>query len=193
MEKFISKRDMKYIVNRLFIVILFIISPSLLKGQIKTCGYFDGYWGAWEENYFMDIFGRIDYTLPCQKVYGDYSGFCIYQAQAHPSYYSFRFKITNYVEPSKKTKKEHLKSKQWYDYNGIVEYYVTDKYPTAKACVRSSSGNFPSVLPTTEGAKKKTVNARIQIAPYKDHPQVYNIWFEDVGVGIDLGFVTFNL
>jgi hypothetical protein len=184
---------MKNIVDRLFIVILFVASPSLLKGQIKTCGYFNGYWGPWEEHYFMDIYGRIDETLLCQKVYGNYSGFCIYQGQLHPSYYSFKFQITNYVEPSKKIKKEHLKSKQWYEYSGIVEYYVTDKCPTAKAAVMSCIGNFPCILPTAEGAKKRTANARIKIEPYKDHPKVYNIWFEDVGVGIDLGFITFNL
>ena len=38
---------------------------------------------------------------------------------------------------------------------------------------------FPVVLST------------IKIAPYKDHPKIYNIWFEDVGVGIDLGTLYF--
>ena len=124
---------MKTIVKRLFIVIVLVASSSLIKGQIKTCGYYDGYWSEWEKDYFEDLFDRIDYTLPYEKVNGNYSGFCIHQGGVHPSLYSFKFQISNYIEPTKRVKKEHLKSNQWYEYRGIVEYYVNDKYPTAKA------------------------------------------------------------
>lgn len=33
---------------------------------------------------------------------------------------------------------------------------------------------------------KRTTRAKIKIAPYKDHPVVYNIWFDNVGFGINL-------
>ena len=39
---------------------------------------------------------------------------------------------------------------------------------------------------------KRTVQATIKIAPYKDHPKVYNIWFEDVAMAIDLGNMYFK-
>ncbi len=182
---------MKTIVKRLFIAIVFVASSSLIKGQIKTCGYYDGYWSEWKNGYCESVWGGIDYTLPYEKVNGNYSGFCIHQGGAHPSEYSFKFQISNYIEPTKKVKKEHLKSNQWFEYRGIVEYYVDDECPTAKAIIKACYGHYPCLRPTQAGAKKRTANATIKIAPYKDHPKVYNIWFEDVGVGIDLGTLYF--
>ena len=38
---------------------------------------------------------------------------------------------------------------------------------------------------------KRTCNATIKIAPYKKHPQMYNIWFDGIGVGIDIRYLKF--
>ena len=172
-------------------VLFFVASISSLC-QIKVAAYYDGYWGEWEETYQTYFNGKLDPTFPYLTVYGNYSGFCTYQSTAHPSTYSFKFQITNYTAPDKKTKKEHLKNGKWYEYSGTVEYYVNEKFPTIKDRLKISTmfGRFPSVSPSYE-AKKRIVNATIQIAPYKDHPKVYNIWFEGVGVGIDLGTTYF--
>lgn len=179
--------------KRKVVSLLFLVVSLYASAQIKICGYYDGYWGEWEEAYHTNLYGMFDTTLPYLKIYGNYSGFCTYQNTAHPSTYSFKFQITNYVVPDKKSRKEHLKSGKWYEYNGTVEYYVNNELPTIKQIMKRSSifGSFPLITPSTD-TRKRNVNATIQIAPYKDHPRVYNIWFEGVAVGIDLNTVFFN-
>lgn len=179
--------------KRIIISLLLFVIPLFISAQIKVCGYYDGYWGEWEDAYCTNLYGMLDTSLPYLNVYGNYSGFCTYQNTAHPSNYSFKFQITNYTIPDKKTKKEHLKNGKWYEYSGTVEYYVNEELPTIKEILkrRSFFGRFPSIS-QSNGTKKRNVNATIQIAPYKDHPKVYNIWFEGVAVGIDLNTVYFN-
>lgn len=178
--------------KRFFISAFFFAISLYASAQIKVCCYYDGYWSEWEEAYLSDLYGRLDPTIPYLKIYGNYSGFCTYGNTAHPSTYSFKFQITNYTIPDKKTKKEHLKKGKWYEYSGTVEYYVKEDLPTIKDILKRESifGHFPSITPSY-GTRKRSVNATIQIAPYKDHPRVYNIWFEGVGVGIDIGTIYF--
>ena len=89
-----------------------------------------------------------------------------------------------YGNYSKEERKNHRKNNIWYEYTGIVEYSVNSDYPTIKDALKSSY-TFPCVK--NGDGYKKTARATIKIAPYKDYPQVYNIWFEDVGIAIDLG------
>lgn len=168
--------------------------PYFALAQIRVNAYYDGYWGEWEDGAAGGfLFGQPDGTLPYLKVYGNYSGFCIYISDTHPSTYTFKFQISNYYTPDKKMRKEHLKSNKWYEYYGVVEYYVDYELPTIKDIMRRGSafGRIPVIQPGQQGARKRCVNATIQIAPYKDHPQVYNIWFEGIGVAIDLGTIYF--
>ena len=175
---------------------MFFFSISLCaSSQIKVNAYYDGYWGEWEDGAIGGFFmGKPleDDLLPYFKIYGNYSGFCMYLSDSHPSAYTFKFQANNYVTPDKKTKKYHLKNKKWYEFNGTVEYYTDDNYSNdIKKILKTGSLHFPLLKPTNKNAKKRTVNAIIQIAPYKDHPKVYNIWFEGVAVGIDLGTIYF--
>lgn len=176
----------------LFVLILVVLEALNTQAQIRVNGYFDGYWDEWEETYHTDLYGTLDPTLPYMKIYGNYSGFCAYTNNTHPSTYFFKFQISNYYEPDKKTRKEHLNHNVWYDYNGSVEYYVNNELPTIKDIMKRGSifGRIPTISPS-QATRKRTVNAKIQIAPYKDHPRIYNIWFEDVGVAIDLGTIHF--
>ncbi len=169
--------------------------PSL--GQIKISGYYDGYWGEWEDAYIFSIYGgfnTVDESFPYLKVYGNYSGFSTYANTDHPSAYMFKFQITNYIAPDKKTRKYHLKNNKWYEYSGIVEYFLKDERETIRDIMTKGSifGRIPATQSIWPGALKRTVNATIKIAPYKDHPKVYNIFFEGVGVGIDLNTLYFN-
>lgn len=41
--------------------------------------------------------------------------------------------------------------------------------------------------PDTSNGKPHTVAATIKIQPYKKKPEVYNIFFENLGIGIQLG------
>ena len=164
----------------LLVAIMTILLP--VSAQISTCSWHDGYWGKWIQQYSCSILGN-------------YTGFIIYKNYKHPSNYFFQFDIPSYeyIEPTKKIKKEMLKQRKWYEYHGTVEYYVTEQYPTITSvlktfefptfdCDSGSDGN-PCV--------KRTANATIKIAPYKDHPRCYNIYFDDVVVAIDLGSAHF--
>ncbi len=151
--------------------------------QFRCCVYYDGYWGDWHG--------------VSNKLYGNNSTMIIYVPEYHRSYYQFKFTIENYYVPTKDEKKRRLKSKEWYQYNGTVEYYVTDDYPTIKDVFKKNA--FPSICPAIHRIEagetpcaKRTAKATIKIEPYKDHPQVYNIWFEDVGFGINLNGLYFN-
>ena len=76
-----------------------------------------------------------------------------------------------------------------YEYSGSVEYFINSDWPTIKSSLMTF--RFPYVKNKIENIKK-TARATIQIQPYKDHPQVYNIWFEDVAIAIDLGNGSFS-
>lgn len=183
--------------KRKVILLLFLVVSLYASAQIKICGYYDGYWGEWEDAYIFSLYGgrnTVDESLPYLKIYGNYSGFSTYANTDHPSAYMFKFQISNYLAPDKKTKKHHLKSNEWYEYSGVVEYFVKDEHDTIKDILKRGSafGRIPAIQSTWPGARKRTAKATIKIAPYKDHPRVYNIWFEGVAVGIDLNTVYFN-
>ena len=185
----------------LFSLLMWLISSSLYS-QDFAC-YYDGYWGNWRP------YAGYEFHIGEVGITGSYKGFAIYKRGDHPSKYFFNFDITGYAYPSKKDIKQHYKTNTWWVYNGIVEYYVCDVYPTLKDCMRqfkrllvesdaqgtqyqeklslvkasqiSQTGRFNAI-----GFKKVSKNATIKIAPYKEHPKVYNIYIDDVGYAIDL-------
>lgn len=151
--------------------------------QLCTNSFYNGYWGQWKSHY-SELTGTNWFS-----VYGNYSGFIIYNSYSHPSEYFFKFQINNYTPPTKEDIKFHSKNDIWYEYNGNVEYFINSDYPTIKSALMTHS--FPYVENSVENIKR-TAYATIKIAPYKDHPKVYNIWFEDVGIAIDLGTMFFK-
>lgn len=171
--------------NRLFAIIVFVLLSSVLKAQIKTCSYHDGYWGEWRSHTtrytYISAPPRFDYNL-----YGGYSGFIIYNKGAHPSEYFFKFEANSYITPDKKAIKYHMKNNLWYEYSGTVEYYVTEEYPTIAAVLRAYE--FPHFNCNSGSignpCVKRTASATIKIAPYKKQPECYNIYFDNVAVGI---------
>lgn len=159
--------------------------------------YYDGYWGKW----------KFDSGT---KIHGNYSGFVIYSNfHDHPSKYFFKFSIDNYIKPEKKAIKKHFKDKMWWEYQGTVEYYICDLYPTLTDFVKIeyrflrdfdvSDAEYEKKLSamkaskmlkgqsfTPIGFKKVSKRATIKIAPYKDVPRVYNIYTDDCGIALDL-------
>ena len=165
------------------IILLTVIATCYAHAQISTCAYYDGYWGKWKlqaEAYT----NRSWYSL-----YGNYSGFIVYLTSVHPSEYCFKFQIDSYNQPSQDDIKYHWKNNIWYEYSGYVEYFVDRWAPTIKKSLQENS--FASVS-KGEYSQMKTSRATIKIAPYKKRPKVYNIWFEDVGIAIDLGNFYFK-
>lgn len=173
--------------KRLFVIITFALLTIAAKAQISTCAYYDGYWGEWTQQYLLPLYSweqRKDYY----NLYGNYSGFIIYDKEFHPSQYCFKFQINNYVPPTKKQIKEHYKKKEWYEYSGTAEYYVVERAPTIKDVLKQFG--FP--IYHFGMGPKRVANATIKIAPYKKRPQVYNIWFDDVAVAVSLDYIQFD-
>lgn len=177
--------------RKLLLLVIFCFLTSVIKAQIRTCAYYDGYWGKWEERWIPKLYlPREDYY----NLYGDYSGFIVYDKEGHPSQYTFKFQIDNYVPPSKKEIKEHYKRQEWYEHTGTVEYFVVESAPTIKDILKK--WGFPIYYHDSnrfkgEPTARRIANATIKIAPYKKHPTVYNIWFDDVAIAIELVYVHF--
>lgn len=187
-------------IQKVFLTVLIFLSCNSLYSQKYSC-YYDGFWGDWDSY-------SGPYTWGVQ-FHGGYGGFVVFEKHKHPSEYFFVFKITGYSKPTKKEIKEHRKTNTWWVYNGQVEYYICDVYPTFGDCLKhlkrpllesdtkgsqyeekllivranqiNQTGRFNKI-----GLKRVVKNATIRIAPYKEHPRVYNIFFEGIGYAIDL-------
>jgi hypothetical protein len=165
----------------LFVIsILFFFSLNS-SAQINVCAYFDGFWSPWG--------AAVE-----AKIYGNYEGFVIHSAEEGPWGYRFKFKIDNFNVPKKKQRKKDMKANKFYEFTGTVEYYVSDIYPTAIDAFRDHKGPWFSPAKNLRGnpAKKITSKATIKVAAFKDYPKVYNIWYDNVGLGINLNNIGFS-
>ena len=163
--------------KKLLLFIFLCIHSLFALSQIALCSYYNQNWGKWS-NYNM-------------KYKGTYDEISFYQPEDHPSDWQWKFTINNYKVPSKKELKAYRKRKEWLTYYGTFEYYIDDNNLSIQDMIQEYG--YPIVNPknhrTYKGdrpCKRKTVNAIIRICPYKKHPVVYNIFFEGVGLGIDL-------
>lgn len=104
----------------------------------------------------------------------------------------FSFWIPDYQKPSKKELKEHRKSGEWFSYTGIVEYRINDNFPDAETIAKYSMFVIPNPRIDKAPTVKRSTRCTIRIAPYKKHPEVYNIWFDFIGVGISIRGLKFN-
>ena len=104
----------------------------------------------------------------------------------------FSFWISNYEEPSKEDRKYHDKNNEWYEYSGWVEYIVNDTYPTALDFSKASHFVVPNPRFDETPTVTRKASCTIKIAPYKKHPEVYNVWFDNIGVGISIRGLKFN-
>lgn len=166
----------------------FILIVSILLGlslnssaQIQFSAYFDGFWSPW-----------ID--AADARVYGNYEGFVIHTAAEGPWDYRFKFTIHDFKVPNKKQRKKDIKENRYYEFTGTVEYYISDIYPSALEAFRDNKGVklLPSKNRRGNPAKKITSKATIRVAPFKDVPRTYNIWYDKVAIGIDLNTTYFS-
>ncbi len=178
--------------RRLLLVVVSVLLAIAAKAQIRTCAYYDGYWGEWKDQWLPSLFSSTPEKM-YYDLYGNESGFIIYNKGDHPSDYIFKFQINNYVPPSKQQIKEHYKRKEWFTYTGTVEYYVVESAPTIKEILKKWGFPIYHDWPTrNEPIAKRIANSTIKIAPYQKHPELYNIWFDDVAIGIQLVYVHFK-
>ena len=141
---------------------------------IEFSGFYDGYWGEWH--------GGDNYLAK-----GTYNDFIAYKSGIHPSeyYFKLKFNVTDAVngEIPKKERKRRLKNKEWYEYEGTIEFYLNEKFSTLKSWVVDfgrMGWSFPRR--NQNGTTKIEVPCKIRIAPYKDKPRVYNVWFDNFGI-----------
>ena len=178
--------------KRFLIFVTLSIMASIAKAQIRTCAYYDGYWGEWKDQWLPSLFSSTPQKM-YYNLYGNESGFIVYDKGKHPSDYVFKFQISNYLSPTKQQIKEHYKRNEWYTYTGTVEYYVVESEPTIKEILKKWGFPIYHDWPNrTEPLAKRVANATIKIAPYKKCPTLYNIWFDDVAIAIELVYVQFT-
>ena len=160
--------------------LLFCISFNS-SAQIRINGYFDGYWATWV-------------NAPEAQIYGSYDGFIIHTKEEGPWNYRFKFDIDNFKVPDKKQRKKDIKNDTWYTFTGTVEYYISDDNPSILQNFRNNKGPVFIAAKLKNGRPTKKIRSRatIKVAPFKDVPTVYNIWFDNVGVGINLNTVRFS-
>lgn len=162
---------------------LFAISAIILvctfsaNAQWKQSFSYRGDWSSWQSEY-----GEISH-------YVDDSGIILKTSGGQPY---FRFQITNYTPPTKKELKEHLKTGEWFEYSGIVEYSVNDSYPTAEALARASRFVIPNPRYDNTPTVTRKTTCRIRIQPYKKLPANYNVFFDNIGVAIDISGMSFQ-
>ncbi len=153
------------------------------NNAIKIAKCIDAIWGEWE-------------TGSGYKLSGSYDNFVIYQSYKHPSNYIMRIKISNYSN-DRKAKKQHRASDGWYEYSGVVEYFTTDNdarcqkfdISTWPECHLSKKGGYASgcdAYVTEEYVKVNQIPAIIRIAPYYGVSRCYNIYFNNIGIGISI-------
>ena len=183
----------------LFLALLWI--PQIAFSQyIGVSYYYQGVWSDWQGNHSMNFY----------HLYGSKNGFRVYNNGRGPEDFFFRFWITDYKTPNKKDIKSHYKTQTNWVYNGYVEYYICDVYPTFESCLKelhrplleidTRSDSYPGMLAVVRanqirktgsynpiGYKKVTKPATIWILPYKKYPRIYNVFFDNVGYAIDLG------
>lgn len=159
-----------------------LLNPTKVVAQRKKCEFrsticINGYWGAWEDSFNSNFNSKISYIY----FNGVYDNFIIHDSKKHPSNYIMKVVIDHFkLDTDKKSKKQRIKNNTWYEYSGTVEYYTELTFQNFE----DLASTWPHGAWDTSNGKKHVVKAKIKIAPYEDYPRVYNIWFEQWGVGI---------
>lgn len=154
-----------------FMLILSVIAYS--QSPIEAfCRNIDGYWGEW-------FFGNH------YNAKGKYNDMIIYESNLHPSEYSIRIIIDDYVEIPKKERKRRFKANEYYTYNGTVEFYLDERVSSVNHWLKQC-GAYSMPNKYSPNSKKVAQSAKIRIAPYKDVPEVYFITFDNGGFAISL-------
>lgn len=160
--------------------------------SMSTAAYVRGYWTSWDKrNYKTGYYFHRDFQLKGKQINGSISRVEIRENGRQPWDWCFKFEFDNYYKPDKKSRKEHQKNNTWFEYSGWVEYYVTDDYPNIQKVLEHYQ--FPMIQPTGDSARaKRRARATIKIAPYKKAPKCFNIYFDDVGVGLSFSECPFD-
>lgn len=75
---------------------------------------------------------------------------------------------------------------------GIVEYYVNDTYPTAEDLAKANVFVKPDYRTDKTPSVKRTAKASINIVNEEKKPAVFNVWYDNIGVGISVRDVLWD-
>lgn len=168
-------------IARLFSIITLIVvcfvTPQLASAQWKQSFNYRGEWSSWKSEE-----GEISH-------YVDDSGIILVTPGGN-AYFSFQ--INNYIPPTKKQIKEHLKSGEWFEYYGTVEYSVNDTYPNAEALAKACRFVIPNPRTDLTPTVLRKTTCTIRIQPYKKLPANYNVFFDNIGIAISISGLTFK-
>ena len=167
-----------FIILLLFLTAAAISSCSVIKGVLG--GYSDHFstafcyrslWSPWQQHRFYSSGTTYDQMRinSSNSKEGHIIGLSLCDSMDNTF---FKFIITDYVKGKKYC-------------TGTVEYYVNDKFPTAEDLAKSNVFVIPNYRDITPSVKR-TTNAKINIVNEGRTPSVFNIWFDNIGVGIDV-------
>ncbi len=188
------------IIRNIFIILIFSGIANTSDAQSIAFQY-KGVWSPWAPICRYDIFhpnyhmtSRWDgnsLDILQQTFFGDVAGIVLKSAGGTTI---FHVKInTDEIRPiDKKERKRHLKSNAWYYYKGTVEYYVNDAYPTADDLAKDCRLVIPNPRYDKSPSVKREAKCTIGIAPYKKSPEVWNIYFDDIGIAISTCGIKFK-
>lgn len=160
--------------------LLLLFMCTLVNAQIpyiKTSIHKNNYWTDWKSCSSVAFRGNWSQMTAYNTVTGNTSTFY------------FRLTINGFSLPDNKTKKSHLKTKSWYEYSGSIEYWIDDEHldfiSTCSLTGFPIDAN-PSVKTDNTPSIIKKSTAIIKISPYKKYPEVYNVWFDDIGFAFSM-------
>lgn len=175
---------MKRLILSLFVVLL-----SISANAIGYNFYYDGNWHGW-----------FNQPTAGTGTWNDFKFFDAAEGYGISNYW-LRVIVNNPILPDKKERKKMMKENQWLEFDGTIEYYICDDYPTAydiwskrdHGWVRGAlrgDGLLRHIFHDDKWNERPTKrikkNVRIRIAPFKKNVRSFNIWWENVGLGITL-------
>ena len=171
----------------ILISILLILSMNLTfaqKGGFSFSFNINSMWGDWKPA------GEI--------IKGSYDDLVIVESKyTHPSDYIARITVDDFSLVKGSNYKNRVKNNQWYEFTGTIEYFEfdDDSYQNEwcttleermKANIGFGFGSATAYDKNKIGFRSIKKNAIIKIAPYKERPIIYNIYFDNYGIAIDL-------
>lgn len=165
---------MKKIFVSLFLIFSFI---NIVSGQ-KIAFNYKGEWSQWEFLRGLTI-----------SRYNDCSGLIL---KTNGGLKAFSFRINNFRFPDKKERKEHEKSGQPFYFHGTVEYYVNNVLPTASDIAKKCWLIAPSPRNEQVPPTLKRSSCEIRILPFKKEPEIWNIFFDNIGIAVSTKGLKFK-
>lgn len=158
--------------RKLALLFFMTLISFVASAQIPIRGvssYIQGYWGEWKD------------CLPFMLANGNYDNLVLYTRGKHPSDFCVHLVVDKFpAKIDKKEKKRRLKGKESYQYNGSIEFYLSETSASVLDWVKF----FGTMTPDSsfKGAYKVSYPAIIKISPYKDNPEFYMVYFNNMGI-----------